>query len=705
MPNTVTSSTIPFATANTTATAAQFNAAVSLVRGDIIPIDGSLTAAADLFYDLGTTDHRWNQVYTNQVMFSNVTTAGNLIEGRADGKGFNFVIGGLTITSMDSAGLGGGTGINHIDNDDAEADTSGWATYADAATTTGIPVDGTGGSPTVTWTRTTSTPLRGTGSFLLTKDAANRQNEGASYAFTIDDADKFKVLAVTFDYEIASGTYATADLEVYVYDVTNSVMYQLAGHEIQNTGVENRFIGTFQTTSSTSYRLIVNVASTSASAYTVKIDNIQVGPQTVQYGAPITEWNESWTPVASWTTNTTPTGKWRRVGDSMECVVNLELAGAPDNVSLTITLPGGYTIDTAKWLNGTQFENRVGHGVLVDGGSNYYDANIAFNSTSGVVVLASNASGSYALASALSQTVPFTWASGDSVHVWFRVPITGWGSSVVMSDSSDTRVVEASYSRGSAQSINDSTTTTILFATLITDTHSAFNTGTGEYTVKVPGKYRVSAICEFAANATGARVLYLYKNGVEQRAFGYAGDNIAGDSTMLSGSLNISCVAGDVLTIRARQTSGGALNIAPSGTNFTHFSLNLISGPSAIAASEKIVAMVSGDAASAASGNPIIFPTKDYDTHGAYNATTGQFTAPAPDFYRVHGSITSANANVAVTVYINAVANRTCGYTDASGEGVFSCIVYALAGQTIDLRPNNTLDAASGSQMNIERVK
>src|SRR3989304_202447 len=58
--------------------------------------------------------------------------------------------------------------INNIANHDAETGTEGWATYADAAGAS--PVDGTGGAATTAWTRTTSTPLRGLGSFLLTKD-------------------------------------------------------------------------------------------------------------------------------------------------------------------------------------------------------------------------------------------------------------------------------------------------------------------------------------------------------------------------------------------------------------------------------------------------------------------------------------------------------------------------------------------------------
>jgi hypothetical protein len=179
---------------------------------------------------------------------------------KSDGKLYGLNSSG---TEAELGGGGGGGGINYIDNPDAETATTGWATYADAAATT--PVNGTGGAATTTWTRTTSNPLRGVASFLLTKDAANRQGEGASYDFTIDDADKAKILSVSFDYEIASGTYADDDVLVYIYDVTNSALIQPAGYKLKNATIENKHTATFQTASnSTSYRLILHVSSTSA---------------------------------------------------------------------------------------------------------------------------------------------------------------------------------------------------------------------------------------------------------------------------------------------------------------------------------------------------------------------------------------------------------------------------------------------------------
>jgi hypothetical protein len=53
------------------------------------------------------------------------------------------------------------------------------------------PSDGTGGSPSsLTFTRTTSSPLVGTASFLETKGASSQQGNGVSTDFTVNSADK-----------------------------------------------------------------------------------------------------------------------------------------------------------------------------------------------------------------------------------------------------------------------------------------------------------------------------------------------------------------------------------------------------------------------------------------------------------------------------------------------------------------------------------
>jgi hypothetical protein len=173
---------------------------------------------------------------------------------------------------------GQATNKNFVTNGGAEKNTRGWATYADAAGAT--PVNGTGGAANVTFTRSTASPLAGAASFVLTKDAANRQGEGASYDFTLEAADSTNSPQnVIIDFYYATGgtfaTGASSDVQVFIYDVTNSTVINPEIQYIASSA------GRFQTTfmpvdTSASYRLIFHVATTSASAWTLKLDRIAI---------------------------------------------------------------------------------------------------------------------------------------------------------------------------------------------------------------------------------------------------------------------------------------------------------------------------------------------------------------------------------------------------------------------------------------------
>ena len=345
--------------------------------------------------------------------------------------------------------VGSGTsGINYISNPSAATNTTGWATYADAAGT--APVDGTGGSPTVTWTRSTTTPLRGAADFnFTTPGGGSVQGQGVSTDFTIDLADQAKVLTVTFDYEVVSGTYASGDLTCYlIADPTGTpVVIQPAGYVVQaaTVGTKMRQIATFQTQATgQTYRLCFHVASTSASAYVLAVDNVSVGPQVVQYGAPVTDW-QSYTPQGSWTSNTTYTGRWRRVGDSMELQIRAALSGSPNASGLSVNIPTGYAIDTTK-LTGTTgndaLPNASGSAVV----GNTYSAPVIpiyLNTVSIMLRTYQQRSTDDIQADNITNLVPGTFISGDFVEVGCSVPILGWSSTVQMSNDTDTRVVAA----------------------------------------------------------------------------------------------------------------------------------------------------------------------------------------------------------------------------------------------------------------------
>ena len=522
----------------------------------------------------------------------------------------------------------GGSGINYVTNPLAATNTTGWSTYADAAGAQ--PVDGTGGSPTVTWTRSTTTPLRGAGDFNFTKDAANRQGEGVATDITIDLADQAKVLTVSFDYEVLSGTYATGDLTVYlIADPSGTpVVIQPAGYQIQSgtAGTKLKQIATFQTQATgQSYRVCFHVASTSASAYSLAIDNVVVGPQTVQYGAPVTDWVD-YTPTGTWNTNVTYNGKWRRVGDSMEIRARVLCSGAPNAVGLSINLPSGYSIDTNKLASTLAGGTPLGYGQAVDVGSASYPVSLLyFGSTTQLGVYDGVASGTYLVNTNVSNTAPFTFGSTDFVEVISVVPILGWSSTVQMSNDTDTRVVAAKYSGGSSAY---GAGAVLQYNTKDFDTHNAVTTGASwAFLAPVSGYY--SILFSATRSTSGTQSHLLYKNGTTLVQFVLT--NVVGTTSYNSGGTTVYLNAGETITIKT--DNAATIEVG-------YISIERLSGPSAIAATETVAARYytgAGQSIPNTTVDTVVnFETKDFDTHGAVTTGAGwRFTAPIAGKYQV----------------------------------------------------------------------
>lgn len=575
-------------------------------------------------------------------------------------------------SNLQLVGSGSGGAKNYITSGDAEAGTTGFATYADAAGTR--PVDGTGGTPSgsVTWTTSSSSPLSGTNSFVLDKGVGNLQGEGVGYAFTIDAQDKAKVLQISFNYLVNSGTFVAgtsttdSDIIVDVYDVTSGVIIEPSSIKLlsNSTTISDKFNATFQTASnSTSYRLIFHVSSTSASPYALKIDSIAVSPSTYVYGTPITDW-VSWTPTGSWSTNTTYTGLKRRVGDTYEYQVMISLAGAPTAATLTVNIPD--TMDTAKLINSVGTIPRLGRADVRDTGVALYEANIHYNSTTSVLVATAGVSGALVTENTVvNATSPITFGSTDQIILNFSAPIVGLSSSVQMSDTTDTRVVSLNVNGAApSSSLTGSSTDVVFNSSTVVESHGSFTKSTGVYLIPVSGYYDLSA-----AVRTGGTIAL---NNLAVLNFVVNGATVATDiaqaggaQTELTPRLSIKGIllkSGDSVKLQASSSATSPTYVATTASSF--FTLSRQSGPSAIAASESVNAVYNTAAAQSLTNNTstiIDFGTKEFDSHGA--ATTGaswKFTAPTSGVYDVSAMVLlntgggwAAAENVELYIYKN----------------------------------------------------
>lgn len=160
----------------------------------------------------------------------------------------------------------------------------------------------------------------------------------------------------------------------------------------------------------------------------------------------LTSEETSWTPTGSWTSNSTYNGKKRRNGDRMEYQVNIALAGAPTSAGLTITLPSSDVIDTLKLATGTN-----GYILPVNGGeangTSRVPLYVLYNSTTSVKIYAGVADQSYLqTGNQVTQAVPFTWANGHNLNVYFSLPIVGLTAQTIVMPDAQGWYVDASIS-------------------------------------------------------------------------------------------------------------------------------------------------------------------------------------------------------------------------------------------------------------------
>lgn len=627
-------------------------------------------------------------------------------------------IGAATVQDALDA-LGAPTAKNYIRYSDAEiGTTTGWSLGNVTLTSnfpSGVPTFGSGASANLSFTNTTVTPLAGTRSFLLSSSAATTAgNFLASDAFTIDSADLAKVLTISFVYQLTSGTAnfsgtSSNSFGIAIYDVTASAWIYPAGAWAitQTTGV-GRAVATFQTPiTSNQYRLVLFNANATSGAVTLKLDRISVGPVSVPVGAPVTDWVDAG-PITISATGTPPTKgtttidkvRWRRVGDS--AIIKYEFAqttgGSAGSGTYLLKMPTGLKIDTTKLTASTQFLDDINATVSkapmssgmirnTSGGAGeaflkvYDQDTFTVFGTDWFVTANDWGSAYYQLSNATT-----------SLTVSCMVPIQGWSSQVQMSSDTDTRVIAARYGSTSTTGAGSASEFQITYDTRVFDTSGSMSGAT--YTVPVTGYYRLSGMLTFVSGFTGAYgYLSAYVNGVFRS---YIIRNTAyGTPASFMGSTIVQLNAGDAITFYGRQNQTSAVvNLDGSATN-NWVTIERLSGPAVVAASETVAASYGMSAAvSGVANNGIVkYDTKVKDTHSMYNVSTGVLTIPVSGTY-VIAAVCGVSAGGTVGLYVQKNGATGLGqllYLPAANQPFSGSIeVSLLAGETVSILVSNS---------------
>lgn len=578
---------------------------------------------------------------------------------------------------------------NYIRYNDASTNkTTGWSLGTATLTSafpSGTPTFGSGANANLSLTTTATNPLSNGYSYSYASSAATTAGDFlASDAFTVDASDQAKVLNISFNYQVASGTVdmsgtSSNSFGIAIYDVTASAWIMPAGvwNLVQSSGV-GRATATFQTTSSsTQYRLVVFNATATSGAVTLKFDDFYVGPQIETRGPAMSDWQDYTPTTQGFGTISANNSIWRRNGSNLEIKVKFQAGtvtanearvGFPTGLTSTSTLPSPHVVGvfTTAHLTGASMY------ILAEPSVTY----VTFSLSSASFNSQAKLQGSQLI------------GSNVIVTLFASIPIAGWSSNTVMSHDTDTRVVAAIVTGDPASATSGNP---IIVPTVGYDSHASYNATTGRYTCPVSGIYKMFGALQSASSAT---TLTIYKNAVSTALAGNLDSN--GEATFC-GAVN--CVAGDIIDLR------------PGGTvDATNMTLNIerLSGPAVVAASETVSASyqdTSGQSVTANTTN-YTYNTKLWDTHGMYSA--GLFTVPISGKYLVtFAEYVSSGTNPDIRLYKNgSIAQAICRQS-ATGV-VFSgtVTVAAKAGDTLSIRSTvNATRGNSGPDMQVSIIR
>lgn len=525
---------------------------------------------------------------------------------------------------------------NLLPNGGFESAAAKWRAYCDAAGT--APVDGIGGGVAgFAISSSTTSPLDGKSSGLITKDAANRQGCGVSTDFT---AKPNKVYQVKLNYKVTSGTYTEDAYKVYIYDIVNNELKEVSPVFVKNSLLEETYSGVVQTGLGTSYRLIVHNASTNAVAVTMKIDEGSVDDQPKAQGSFASDWQTYTNSCSgSWTTNTTYECKMRYVGDSAEFQIKVNLTGAPNAVQLSVNLP--VSVDSAKMVSN--------FGAV--GSSTFQDSGVS--STMGGIQILSGIVYPYTSTypgSGVTTTIPFTWGTNDSLTLDFRVPVVGKSSNTTLSNEYLQRKVFAQYkttggvtSYGSGQIIK--------YTSMVEDTHGAYNPATGLFTCPTNDFFKVTnqfyGVGAYSYNYIGKNGSSEFTRMVQASASGFPA------------SFTVPCKTGE--TIGIYNAAAGATSV--DGSSFNSITIETSSGGTQVVSSEQVNARyVTTAGQSFTNGAEIVtgFENKTFDnTNSASGSgTSWKWKCPKTGYPTVNASISmyagwNTGESLLVSVYKN----------------------------------------------------
>lgn len=536
-------------------------------------------------------------------------------------------------TDLIPVGSGEGTGsYNYIENGTAELNADGWTVYAN--TTAGSRPDDFGGTPAgVTFTRSETSPLVRDASFVLSKDAANRQGSGAYYEFDVESGHQtlkslLRMIADTTDANIADG-----DLGVFLVMSDDDFSSDFLVVEPNNpdilAGVPQIFKQLQFNAGKTKGRLCIHIRSTNATAYTAKFDDVVLGPHELATGTTTLDERE-YTPITQAIGTPTTDLKWSRNGQKL-MVQGRITAGTITSDQVQIGLPNNLVISdsvNSRRVVGTYFRDAS---TTNNGGAVHALAGDSYVTVSQAAVFGATAVGALNPASGNQ-----CFSNGEVFSIEFEVSIQGWSSDSISSEDFGGRDVSVTATVSSAQSIPNNSYTKMEIDSVEFDSVASLDSANNRLIVKESGIYFINGSFNVSTSAgTLSQEIRVNGTSVKRNTQQPSSVQSPTDSNRL-----IELNKDDYVELFVYQSSGSSANLNINA--FSNFlSLYKLSSPQTILETEIVAARYTSDSGQVINNNvdtDIIYEDKDYDTHNKYDNSTGEYEIPISGYYHINAS-------------------------------------------------------------------
>lgn len=558
----------------------------------------------------------------NLVTYASTASNGQIVYATDSKKMFQ-----VQESALAEIGSGAG-GINYISNPDFEVNADGWT-----------------GDTNLTIARSAVSPLRGDASGVVSKSAINANGQSVKIPFTIDAADLAKKLYISLDKDASDANYADADLRLEIIKDPNGTPVTIRCNAEDLLGGKGSHLAWFQSDAAIlEYELVIKCNSVNALAYSVKIDNVSVGPREVSYGGAMTDW-QSYTPTfTGFGTVSVSDFKYRRVGDTL-FINGTFTSGTTTAVEPRISFPNGVVAQSnlsALSSRGIYLRNSANAAASFKGGNLFTEPSIGYL-TFGRLEIFSGTNINWDNKVSSSST---NYAANDEFHIELAVPIQGWSSNSVQSEDIGNREIRV-QGRGNGGTSVTANVTNITF-TETEDTSASWDGSI--FTAPETGDYNFSGIIRFTTSTL--RELYFYIDGASNKLIG------TNSLDRIPFSVTVRLNKGQTGSIRVDTTS------TLSNTAIVHnIHIQKLAQPQTILETETVAARYTSNSGQSViiAGTDVVFEDKVNDTHGAYNASTGIYTIPVKGDYNIEAIVSTtatvfaASTGISLSVYIDGV--------------------------------------------------